>query len=530
MTETQWPWSVLEIGPTDDRKRIREAYSRKLKALDRDAAPELFMELRDARDAAMSGEFLDASAPAVDRAAAHMDAPDDLPATELSLAEEPVDRPRFTVEYDASDDARFQRVADLLTGEGALTEAELSELDGQLGTLFADDRMGDLGHYARIEIWLAELLAQSFPRGAALFPRVAERFQWHERAHELGIHPAIPWLVATHAGQSFVDEIRRPDHAYHPEWSELVYGTVKGPLWWRRVNGQRMANLIATVRREYPWLEQDHWQHELVERWEKKTAGGGVGGPSPWIWVVMASIFIAALPRCTPDDGARSSASAELSALETELADRRIEAFLERNFALAVKQGLTIDTVRADLPDIHASLRRRARNLSDAASEAAVANADHILMKDITDGYYRIIDKLPHGDQVIEARYRAAAAKKLRVDPQGCAAFLQTPEVYLRSGNAPLVLSNEYRTHIYTVLVHSYAQVEDRAVPKEAMIPGDLMGKLIEHAGLPEKRVVAALKGERLSEADFCVTMGALYELLAEAPREQASKILPAVL
>ncbi|WP_260580587.1 hypothetical protein [Sphingopyxis sp. PET50] len=58
MSGSHWPWTVLEIAPTDDRKTIREAYARLLKALDHEAETEAYMALRDARDAALSGEFL----------------------------------------------------------------------------------------------------------------------------------------------------------------------------------------------------------------------------------------------------------------------------------------------------------------------------------------------------------------------------------------------------------------------------------------------------------------------------------------
>ena len=37
--------------------------------------------------------------------------------------------------------------------------------------------------------WLGTL-ADRYPRGAALFPKVAAYFHWADRTHELGVHPA----------------------------------------------------------------------------------------------------------------------------------------------------------------------------------------------------------------------------------------------------------------------------------------------------------------------------------------------------
>ena len=53
MTDAVWPFSELEIAPTDDRKAIRRAYARKLKTIDQFNEAKAFQDLREAYEAAL---------------------------------------------------------------------------------------------------------------------------------------------------------------------------------------------------------------------------------------------------------------------------------------------------------------------------------------------------------------------------------------------------------------------------------------------------------------------------------------------
>ncbi|MCJ2184738.1 hypothetical protein MTR62_18885, partial [Novosphingobium sp. 1949] len=48
-----FPWSILGIAPTRERKAIRSAYARAIKAMDLDADVEGYARLRHARDVAL---------------------------------------------------------------------------------------------------------------------------------------------------------------------------------------------------------------------------------------------------------------------------------------------------------------------------------------------------------------------------------------------------------------------------------------------------------------------------------------------
>lgn len=538
MSDFHWPWPVLGIAPTDDRKTIREAYARLLKALDPDAATEAFMELRDARDAALSGHFLHPpraeseaeeddfglGTPLPDGAAG----PDAAPPAEVRA--EPEEKPGFTVAYSDDNDRRFQRMVDLFLGEAPLTAPDTAEIDRNLDALFADDRMADLGHYARIEAWLAQLLAERYPRGAAFFPRVADHFQWGARAHELGIHPAIPWLFNAHESHSLVSELDTPGHAYHREWVELARGKPKGMLWMRAIDKARMANLIGTIRRDHPWLEQEHWQPDLVARWEKKVEKIGVGGGSGsdyWIWIFVAAIFFVVLPRML-DGGttpSRQQAMETSTAADELAADAKLLGHLQSRFPQAETDGRTFATLREKSPEAYKKLKQAVRPF-DPGSE----HGDRLMMREITEIYYYIIDKLPYKLQVADAKFRAATLGKLQKDPDACVEFMDNPRNYLRQGNSAGLIEPDYQYQMFSVVHDEYGAREWPLVRKDFTISGDVVGKILERSGLPEKRLRAAIETSNAPAADRCRAMRSLYEVMTEIPPKEASAVLPALM
>ena len=532
MSVAHWPWTILEIEPTEDRKAIREAYSRKLKALDHEAETEVYMALRDARDAALSGQFLLPPGDSVEEDDFGLGTPlpegdGEVPQAQPLADPEPAEKPVFTVEYSDEDDKRFNRTVELFLGEGELTQGEIAELHEHLDTLLADDRMADLGHYARIEVWLAQLLADRYPRGAALFPRIAEHFHWGARAHELGIHPAIPWLFNAHEARSLVRELNTPGHTYHREWIELTRGKPQGMLWTRAVDKSRMANLIATIRRDYAWLEAEHWQPELVARWEKKVAGGTASGPNPWVWLVFVALFLSALGRMigAEDTATHPQETAASSFAKAAAAEANVLQFLQTRFPQAAEDGRTIVTLQKKSPQGYEKLAG-----AGAQFDAMGEERDRLMMKEIHEIYFYIIDKLPYKLQVADAKFRAATLKEIQGDPQACTAFLANPRSYLRQGNNGASLSPDYNYQMFSVVHDEYGEREWPLVHKNFDIPGEVVGKILARSGLPEARLRAAIGTDTAPDADVCVAKRSLYEILTEIPEAQASKILPALM
>ena len=49
----RYPWSILGIEPTDDKREIKKAYARLLKTIDQKQDPQAFQKLREAYDQAL---------------------------------------------------------------------------------------------------------------------------------------------------------------------------------------------------------------------------------------------------------------------------------------------------------------------------------------------------------------------------------------------------------------------------------------------------------------------------------------------
>ncbi len=526
MSGLHWPWPILGIAPTDDRKTIREAYARLLKALDPDAATEAFMELRDARDAALSGHFLHPPQLADDDTQADdfgLGDPLDGDAAPPPPAPDPEEKPRFTVDYNDEDEQRFQRMVELFTGEGEMAPSQVEELHAHLDALLADERMADLGHYARVETWLAQLLAERYPRGEALFSRIAEHFEWGARAHELGIHPAIPWLFNAHEGHSRARELANPSHSHHREWNELVRGKPAGSLRWRSIDSNRMANLIATIRRDYPWLEREHWQPELVARWEKKVEGGNVSGPNPWVWLVLiASLFTAVARLASPESEASREAAAELARADPDTA---IQAFIDRSFPQASADGRTLSSLKSQNDGTYQSLIRGVPNFS-AATDVVNDALGAAILRD----YYVILDKLPVPLQIKEIGFRLGVLRQIEDNPQRCAEYVRSPRGFPQSPAQTELLSQEYRYHMFSVVHDEYAKVNWSPASHRMVISGELMEDLVKRSGLPDAKLRETLSDKNANNADLCAAYTALYEMVKEIPAEKAEKILPGLI
>jgi len=530
-----WPWPVLGIAPTDDRKTIREAYARLLKALDPDAATEAFMELRDARDAALSGQFL--HPPRAEGEEYEDDFGLGTPLPEGTATPEtpppadhppePEERPVFTVAYSDDDDRRFQRVVDLLLGEAPLTAADNDEINRHLDTLFADDRMADLGHYARIETWLAQLLAERFPRGAAFFPRIAEHFEWGTRAHELGIHPAIPWLFNSHEGHGLVSELETPGHAYHREWIELARGKPKGPLWTRAIDKPRMANLIGTIRRDYPWLEQEHWQPELVERWEKKTQDGATKGPGPWTWLMLGIFLFTLLARIAGSDFPDSAPTVALDQSTEEVLDKyryiespdlAISAFIESRFP---DSDVDVPSLRAGNPEFFQEMVQ-VWDIYKMEPESF----DSELIEMITEEYFLHLGGLPYPLLVDELKQREAVLLGLQDDPKRCVDFLRNPQSFAARNVETGDIPPRYVGHMLEVIQNKLPELGTGAPLSREPVTEAGLSALSAKSGLAASALAAGLTKPDASDAVRCATRLALYRRLPDLPETEARKLM----
>ena len=176
MSAPRFPWDVLGIAPTDDRKAVRSAYAERLKAIDPDQDIAGYSRLRDARDEALwlirEGQATGAhAAPSEsdlnDWFAGGGDAPGAGEA-QPDAAAEPVPPP----DNKPADD-KPGRFIELLFPGHEFTPEPLTREEYEAGAdlmrgIMADAQAATVDRQGGIEDWLAHYLASSWPRSGPL--------------------------------------------------------------------------------------------------------------------------------------------------------------------------------------------------------------------------------------------------------------------------------------------------------------------------------------------------------------------------
>ncbi|MFC0202654.1 hypothetical protein [Novosphingobium soli] len=345
MSNPRFPWSSLGIGPTADVKAIRAAYAARIKAMDIDREVDAYARLRDARDAALRlarGMASPPDAAALEPTVATPEPPapaapewphaapllpgewqaDPLLSTRIApLGEAPL-AVRLAPDLRVTDglgehqalatdagqpfvaplvegharaagidappaQSPFTRLAALLDPEHApdttpLDEAQEARAQAALRQVLDLVHQSGITAQQEMEDWLADLLAQAWPRSAPLLETAAEAFAWQQEWGKIDARPAVDYLGSRLRGYRFERKVREKDHRYHRAWAELRRPGPAGPLRFLRANGADVRALLAGIRRRFPEVEQ-RLDADRVASWEKGSA---------WLTVVMVVFFI----------------------------------------------------------------------------------------------------------------------------------------------------------------------------------------------------------------------------------------------
>lgn len=265
MTWVHPAWAVLGIEPTDDARAIRTAYSAKLKAIDPEADPQAFVELREAFEVAKA------------EAARRSDVPDE-PVVEWRIEGgnlEPNEAPSTWTRVEAPEaDRHAVALTALLYGGGAnafgLEPAEEAQTMEHWRAILADPRMEDVGHFGDVERWTSELIASTRPRSAALVIPATEHFGWTASDGSIAQTPAAAEVSRRYGLQKFILAAQYPGHSHHQALAELTSraypGSSRG-----RVNPLAVHEMLAIVRDAWPEMET-RFDPQRVALWRVNTA------------------------------------------------------------------------------------------------------------------------------------------------------------------------------------------------------------------------------------------------------------------
>lgn len=540
MARRYWPWDVLGIDRTSDKGAIRSAYAARLKAMDVDADIEGFAALRGARDQALREADHAASAPLDDPL---LDAEPDEEIADDAWSDDEVEpwypdddeRPGPAwgddfgygtgnlfdadmrvahLEEDGSPDAPDQRLARLLYPNGAhsdeaFTLEENEAAQAALADLLAEAGSGDLGREQAVDHWLAEMLAESWPRSGPLVEQAAEAFDWVAQSGEIGERPALQFLNPRVRGLRFVAKVEQPDHPFHPYWEELKRPGKRAFLDRFRVKREGIENLLGGIRTRYPEVES-YLDHERVASWEK---------PAPsWVaWAVQRVFIFIVVIQVLAFCGRTIGDDEELP--QQALPQLEVDEVVAEAFGT----GHTLAEVRAHDPQladqIYASVEF---DQAEGDARSKIEQAVVIRMRELTA---LALNDAPRNDVLAILAVRRDLFEVASKDGSpACAALLKTgrlpdgamvPED-VRRGERALT----WRLAEAKLLDTDFTESTDKSVP----LPDWVGSGIVKRTGLPVERINKVLQGEETG--DLCAVRIALIDTLLSRPDDAPVELL----
>lgn len=566
------PWSVLGLDPGANAGAIRKAYAAQLKAIDPDSDPAAFAQLREAREAALRlarriqppvetdtvPKLADEAAPAGTRPYAAPDFNADSatgdPALTISLSHEntawltvpgatfstagPVPAkpsiadPFFAVviPHDGAKPAPTigslpppdKRLHALLFGdqaEVALDELGLVTAQECMHRVLQDATQADITRHDAIEDWLADILAETWPRSAPLLAPAAQSFGWDAEAGQITERPAIAFLNARRRGYRFQDAVLEPKHVYHKAWIELQRPGPRNFLSRFRANGVDVARLLTGIRRNFPEVEH-HLDPERVASWEAAPRFR-VGLRRGWWLIVVVSFFVRlAISLSQPNPVVAPNTPSVASVADQAEDARAADAAVVAAFGAGHTRSW-LDQRQPELAQVIASntwLQRHAGNSDAKAGQVAI---DLVRQRLFEAG--RNVDG-PLLDRIMQLRLAMMQAAQ-HAGHSACRSFQQTS--LLDPTVKPLSEALRHREQALLVELADRRMLGaiEHPSPRTAIIPGKLVNLVIDATHLSAERVRAAMRHDG-AEADSCAVNVALLGATLNYKGQERTAIL----
>jgi hypothetical protein len=290
-------WAVLGIAPTDDRRDIKRAYGRALKAIDVDADPAAFVRLREAMDAALEWgtatpwwdedeEWYEETAeePGVDTL---VEAEDELADTDDDLPLWDEDWRSYRPVAPAVGEGRLGRLCaeleDFLFGKERPPPERVAELGA---AILADPELEQVDRAAAIEGWMASVIAASPPHSDPLIEPAVRRFGWDRTGRGWRRDYDLEQVRARREDLAFVSRCRRVGHIHYKAVAAL-----EGPPPERL--GLRGVALSGDIRVFLREVEAEHpsavhnFDPETLDWWKRYFEGPHLS-PRFWLWLLVA--------------------------------------------------------------------------------------------------------------------------------------------------------------------------------------------------------------------------------------------------
>jgi curved DNA-binding protein CbpA len=528
VSRCRWPWSELDLDPTDDTGAIRRAYAKKLRALDPDRQADAFQRLRQAREDALHEAAFALEAPEAEFAndseasgwAADAPPPDGFGSGQSDPLHAAVDDAPAAYEAPDELDRPYRRLVELLHPDPAreepLSPDEEADLAATFDDILADPRLEEIAFFGETEDWLSQVLAAAIPWSDRLLPRVAERFGWLAEAGSIAQPPAVAAITDRLEALRFLDEVQSPRHPHHRAWRELTRPADEGsPRPWG--SGRHVHELLHLVRARYPDLERhfDWYRVSMYESPPRFEAKGWKLAVGVWLLIALVRLFVGAGdPEQAPDPTLIPQVSASM--LSSPQAD--IGYALETLFG----DDLTLSELQVENVGLYALLESN-WNVAREANSTRPAFAQQIgsLLSSRQRG---ALSKASYPILADHLRLRLdEAALARRQGWQACADFL--------SGTKPLkplpeALARRGRKLVARTLLEVEGDVANPdGPPKRFLIPASVVEDVGRRTDLAPAAIGAALSDQGSAE-HRCRARIALYQATLALPRREGLPLL----
>ena len=558
MSSRRPPWSVLGLDAGADAGAIRKAYASRLKAIDPDTDPAGFARLREARETALrlarragpladpAPAFIDEAPPAAiwpyaapdfDAGPASGDAAltvnvslpgsEAIPAPATIIGQARSEPPAATPIVDpfataiaphasaaplptiASNPQPEKRLYALLLGNGegdetTLDDAELAAAQDCLRLVLHDAAQADLTQHDAIEAWVADTLAEAWPRSAQLLATAADSFRWEAEAGKLRERPAIAFLNARRKGYRFQEAVLDRTHIYHKAWVELQRPGRKDLFARFRTNRGDVDKLLTGVRRNFPELE-NHFDPDRVAAWQAPARFRIGLRKGWWVFVLLSVAVRLAISLSQSDETPLQQLSPQ--ALMTLQQHGRAEAAA---LMAAFGPGHDLAWLEQRQPELAQVIQSNVRLQTEAGNpDAKIARiASDLVRQRLFEARDTVKGDL--FDRIMRLRLAEMKVAQ-RAGPAECRAFVQT--ALLDPDKAALPDTLRRREQALSVELAEAGKLTpiDRQAPRSATVSGRLVSEVLDVTHLPIERVRAAMQ-HKASDADNCAVTTALLQ------------------
>ncbi|HEX5183131.1 MAG TPA: hypothetical protein VFW19_08265 [Allosphingosinicella sp.] len=520
-------WERLGIAPTKDSAEIRRAYARALKAIDPEADPEAFVQLRGALQWALRS----AQAAAAGNAPPPEPSPP-RPGPGIEAGPGPV---RLQL-----DEGPIRAIQAALFGDG---EEDPEAVAAAIQALLADPALEQVELSRRIEALIAQWIVQGAPRSDPMIEPAIAHFRWDDsRADDLRRPDAIQWILQRRRDRQFEADLIAADER---KYGSLLQSLRRppagiGPLagWWR---APRVEYLLAYCGKLHPTVLSG-LDRQAIEQWDQRSAemrmtGGLVGHMARmrrnvvWqaglyengrtasaAWPLLVLVGILGLMIWSNHMSRPSPVVPRIHFLAYTSPEQDLDPLLGET----ARGGLRMTSLALLAPELHDRLVARWRQARDGGEDFGSFFA---AARRMIDNAYRT--GLRAGGYDVEVQYWRLRAKQLRWlsrDPDEC-------DAYMRDGShaqfPPEFDALDAQAHAAAIMAGGTAEAEDPAAPTayRFSIPHALFHAAARRAGLAEPVMAASLL-DGGTHAQRCAARIALIDEALAEPRSVAAPFL----